>query len=352
MPSSIQRLTLLALLLAAAAALLVAAAPSARADTPPPVASTIPNFIIASDFADRESCKDDLDNDPPTYTLCTGETLEGDRGTWTDEGSLTFVYQWLTCDTDGSGCSISDEFTEDPSTHLLTLGPAQAGRTVRFRVIATGPGGATIETSPHTDVIVRGPATRPVAQLAPSVDGDPWPAFSGQTINGRIGTWDDPYSDYQYDASWVRCLSDGSACTTLSTQRMNGPNDPVFRTLTSADVGYSLRLEVTAHSVDRIEHKELTRVAVSAQSPVILSGGPPVNLEAPLLLVGSYNVPATPARHGAGQRRRHADRDRRPLDRQRRARRQVAALRPRRDELRARSRAPTPSRASRRARAT
>ena len=35
-------------------------------------------------------------------------------------------------------------------------------------------------------------------------------------------------------------------------------------------------------------------MAVSAQSPVILSGGPPVNLEAPLLLVGSYNVPATP----------------------------------------------------------
>lgn len=294
MPSSLQRTTLLAAVLGLLVAAAVLVAPAARADTPPPVAATSPNLLIATDFSDVESCKDDLANDPPTYTLCTGESLEGDRGTWTDEGSLSFLYQFLSCDVDGSGCNVTDEFADDPSGHLLVLGPAQLSRTVRFRVIATGPGGTTIETSPHTNVVTRGPGTRPVLESAPTIDGDPWPAYSGQTINGRIGTWDDPFKDYHYDASWLRCQADGTGCATLSTQRLNGPNDPVQRTLTTSDIGSSLRLEVTAHSISRADSTEKTKVAVSLQTPAIQAGGPPVNLEPPVLLVGSYGVPATP----------------------------------------------------------
>jgi hypothetical protein len=285
-PSTLHRTCLLAALLAGATAL-VLLVPAARADTVPPVVVTQPGIIISSDFSSIEACEDHLDEAPPSYTLCTREELTGDRGTWTDESSLSFTYQWLSCDIDGSGCRVTSTFTgDDPAAQPLLLGPDQVDRTVRFRVVATGPGGTTIATSEYTNVVVRGPATRPVAQVTPSVDGDPWPPVSGTVLTGRIGTWDDAYHDYYYDASWERCDVTGVNCIVISTQRMTGPAEPVQRNLTGADVGSTLRLSVTASTLDPTSGFVLTKVEYSPPTPIVQDGGPPVMLEAPLLLVG------------------------------------------------------------------
>jgi len=292
-PSPLHRIVLPAAVavLLVTLALLVAAT---RAEAVPPVVVDQPNWIVTTDFTDVEHCKDELSNTPPEYTLCTRETLTGDRGTWTDESSLSFTYEWLSCGRDGADCHVTSSFSgADPAAQPLLLGPDQLDRTVRFRVVATGPDGTTIATSERTNVITRGPVTRPVAQTMPSIDGEP---TSGQVLNGRIGVWDDAFTDYRYDASWQRCGTDGLNCITISTQRMDGPNEPVQRVLTSADVGYTLRLAVTAHSIDRFEAKEITQVEYSPATPVIAAGasGRPVNVEPPQLFVGSYKTPAAP----------------------------------------------------------
>ena len=285
-PSTLHRICLLATLLAGVSALVVLV-PAARADTVPPVVVTQPDWNIDTDFSTVIQCADQPDNDPPTYTLCTREQISGDRGTWTDEGSLTFKYEWLSCELDGSGCRVTNSFSgPDPAAQPLLLGPEQLDRTVRFRVTATGPGGTTIATSEHTNRIFRGPPTRPVAQESPSIDGAPWPPVSGTVLNGRIGTWDDAYHDYAYDASWERCDVNGLNCVVISTQRMNGPVDPVQRSLTGADVGSTLRLSVTAHAIGRSVSLEMTKVEYSVPTPIVQDGGPPGLLEAPLLLVG------------------------------------------------------------------
>lgn len=179
----------------------------------------------------------------------------------------------------------------DPDAVPMNVTPDMLGRTVRFQVWATGPGGTTSSTSFAAGPMRRGDPTTPVLQSAPSIDlQDGTQPLSGQVLIGRTGTWDDAFRDYLYAVSWLRCLADGTNCTRVSSRSLDGPNDPVTYRMTAGDVGYTMRLEVvaTAQSVppDTTVH--------SAPTAVIQNGGPPVNLVAPILLVGGFGKAAAP----------------------------------------------------------
>ena len=75
--------------------------------------------------------------DPP----CTGDELDGSRGTWADEGSLTFSYQWLWCDGAGIACQriptdlVAMAEGPDPSPPYV-LTPIDVDRTLKLRIYA------------------------------------------------------------------------------------------------------------------------------------------------------------------------------------------------------------------------
>jgi hypothetical protein len=276
-PFLLHRLSVPAAVVAFAAALSLLA-PAARADVPP---ANIGRPTITTPVPDPQQC--------PENIACVGDTATGTRGTWTDESSLTFHYEWQLCD-NAVACTLLSSFDgNDPAAQPVVITPDMVGRGLRFRVYATGPGGTTIATSDVVGPFGRSPATVPVVQTAPSIElADSDRPLSGQTLIGRIGVWDDAYRDYQYVAAWLRCESNGMNCRQINYRLLDGPNDPVSYRMTPSDVGYVIRLEVDAHS------SAGTRPELTAPTDLVGDGGPPVNLQAPLLLVGSYGTPARP----------------------------------------------------------
>jgi hypothetical protein len=84
-----------------------------------------------------------------------GQVLTGDRGTWTNSPT-SYSYAWLRCDTGGNGCN-----TISSANGLqYTLGSADDGHTIRFRVTAANSDGSTTATSPQTAVVVASASRR------------------------------------------------------------------------------------------------------------------------------------------------------------------------------------------------
>ena len=95
---------------------------------------------------------------PPTIagTPREGETLTADPGTWTGAQPITYVYEWQRCNATGGSCAaISGATTK---TYVLTK--ADAGVTLRVKVVATDSTGSTGATSVPTAVVASAaPAT-------------------------------------------------------------------------------------------------------------------------------------------------------------------------------------------------
>lgn len=100
-----------------------------------------------------------VNGDPPTITGTAkeGETLVGQRGSWT--GSITdYDDAWLRCDRNGGSCSpISG--ANDRTGYKLTS--ADVGDTIRFRVTAKNADGTTNAQSVPTAVVTAGATTTP-----------------------------------------------------------------------------------------------------------------------------------------------------------------------------------------------
>lgn len=81
-------------------------------------------------------------------TLQIGSTLTVSDGSWS--GSPTsFDYAWSRCDQAGNSCSTIGGQT----AHTYTLGPADAGTTLRAKVTATNGAGSTQATTAQTSVV-------------------------------------------------------------------------------------------------------------------------------------------------------------------------------------------------------
>ena len=78
-----------------------------------------------------------------------GSRLSGSTGSWVGDQPITFQYQWLRCDGQGNSCGPIAGRTEN----TYTVGQADVGRTLRFRVVAKNARGTGDAFSLPTDVV-------------------------------------------------------------------------------------------------------------------------------------------------------------------------------------------------------
>ena len=157
-----------------------------------------------------------------------GATLTATEGMWS--GSPTsYTFAWSSCDASGANCSAISGATG--KTYTAVAG--DAGHTLRVTVTAKNAGGSTAANSAHTAAVSS--AAAPSNSADPTVSGTP---KVGSTLTAAEGSWGNSPTSYAY--TWLRCDAEGSGCTPIS-----GATNPGY-TVTSADVGATLRAAVTA----------------------------------------------------------------------------------------------------------
>jgi hypothetical protein len=167
-------------------------------------------------------------------TATDGQTLTASPGTWTggNPGAWTYVYNWQDCDSSGYNCS-TVLTTNASATSTYKLSSSDVGHTIRVVVTASNGVGAPSATSAPTTVVQ---ATAPVGQTPPVVTGVP---AKGQTLSTTNGTWNGT-TPSSYGYQWQDCDSNGNGCAFIT-----GATSSSY-TLTSSDVGHTVRSQVTA----------------------------------------------------------------------------------------------------------
>ena len=75
-----------------------------------------------------------------------GEVLIATNGTWSGTTPIVYSYKWLSCEPSGTACSA----IQGATAKTYTPSPDLEGATIRVRVTATNPGGATSARSQPT----------------------------------------------------------------------------------------------------------------------------------------------------------------------------------------------------------
>ena len=178
-----------------------------------------------------------------------GKTLSGSRGSWTNNPT-DYDYSWRRCNTSGDGC---DAISGAHST-TYTLTGADIGHTTRFRVKAKNAAGSESAISAPT-AIVRA-AAKPESSSPPTVSGTPQ---EGNTLAGNRGIW--THNPTGFDYTWLRCDHAGGSCAAIS-----GATNANY-TISSADVGNTLRFRVTAKNSEGATAATSVPTAVIQKAP-------------------------------------------------------------------------------------
>jgi hypothetical protein len=117
------------------------------------------------------------------------------------------------------------------------LSSADVGYTIRVSVFARNTAGQTNSNSNPTAVVSAAALAPPVNLSLPTITGT---AKVGQTLTASPGTWSGSPTAYFY--YWRRCNKNGQACATVPGQNL------AKYILTSADVGYTIRLAIFAQN--------------------------------------------------------------------------------------------------------
>ena len=193
--------------------------------------------------------------EPPTITGTprVGEALTAQNGTWT--GNPTeYQYRWLRCNAGGNSCAL---LPADGKTYRV--GQADVGSTLRVRVTAVNADGATNARSEQTEVV--GTNAAPLTNTArPTITGE---ARVGQELTASEGTWTGNPTAFAFQ--WQRCDVDSLTCAAVigATGRTYG--------VRIADLGFRLRVEVTARKDDR------SGTAVSNVTAIVVPTNPITN---------------------------------------------------------------------------
>jgi hypothetical protein len=171
---------------------------------------------------------------PPTIsgTPTVGQTLTASNGSWSN-APTAYAYQWLRCNGGGNSCVSIANATE--KTYALVA--ADAGQTLRVRVTATNTDGSAAAESAATDqVAAASSSAAPKNTDRPIISGTP---TVGHVLTTDQGSWSGNPTSYAYQ--WQHCDADNiAACTDVV-----GATATTY-TLRTADLGYRLRVKVTA----------------------------------------------------------------------------------------------------------
>ena len=200
---------------------------------------------------------DPSDRPATTGTVADGATLTAHDGTWTGTLPMTFSYVWQRCD--GGSCTDIPGATN--TTYTLT--GADVGNTIRVAVTATNSAGQATATSVPTAPVQ---PTAPANVVLPTIAGT---ANDGATLSAVDGNWTGT-APIVHAYQWQRCDATGAGCVDIAGATASG------YALTGADVGRTLRVEVTGTNVAGDD------VAVSAPTAVV-TGNPPVNVVPPTI---------------------------------------------------------------------
>jgi hypothetical protein len=173
---------------------------------------------------------------PPTISgnAVEGETLTGTNGTW-DGDELTFTRNWQRSD----GLGGYDDIPGATAT-TYTLTSADVGHTIRLRVTASNTNRSETAFSAPTGTVTAPPPEPPDNLVPPTISGN---AVEGQTLTSTDGSWDG--EELTFERQWQR--SNGGGYVDIS-----GATGTTY-TLTSADVGHTIRLSVTASNASDSE---------------------------------------------------------------------------------------------------
>jgi hypothetical protein len=159
-----------------------------------------------------------------------GSTLTTTNGSWSNAPS-SYAYQWQDCDGSGAGCGA----IAGAVSASYTLTSADVGHTIRAVVTASNAGGSASASSAVTAIVSAPPPPAPVSTAVPQLSGTP---AQGNVLSTSNGSWSNSPSSYGYQ--WQDCDGSGSACAAISGATSS------THTLTSADVGHTIRAVVTA----------------------------------------------------------------------------------------------------------
>lgn len=176
-----------------------------------------------------------------------GQKLTGDKGTWT--GSPTdYNLFWTRCDKAGNSCVNIAGATA--ATYTVTS--VDVGNTLRFKVGAANQNGRSFASSNQTDVVT---VAGPTNTAPPTISGTP---KVGQTLTAVAGTWSGNPTSFTYQ--WQQCDIDVAACSNLV-----GATGRTY-VVPLADLGYRLRVAVTAHTAtsSAAENSAITTVVAPA----------------------------------------------------------------------------------------
>ncbi len=179
---------------------------------------------------------------------------------------MTYAYEWLRCDSTGSGCAAVDG--EKASEYRLVDG--DVGTTFRARVTATNALGSKSATSAPTGVVSAASFTGapPSNTSAPTIAGT---AKEGLTLTASTGAWAGA-TPIVYAYQWRRCDSAGSACADVA-----GRTDATY-VLDADDVGQTLRVTVAGTNDLGVE------TATSSPTPVVTAApAAPANTSLPAI---------------------------------------------------------------------
>jgi hypothetical protein len=201
-----------------------------------------------------------------------GSTLTVKPGNWSGATPITLTHQWQQCDAAGTGCTAISGATG--TTYVLVAG--DVGKTIRVLETAQNADGSAQAFSAATAEVAP-PNSAPANTAQPDPSGT---AQDGQTITVNTGTWTGT-APITYTYAWQRCTPGTSTCSFIS-----GATSSSYL-LTSAEVGFQMRADVTATNTvgSSSAFSNLTQT-------VIAKGSAPANTGLPLI-VGDATVGKT-----------------------------------------------------------
>jgi hypothetical protein len=170
----------------------------------------------------------------PSTNLSSGDDVTASPGSWSGPETPAFGYQWKRCDSAGANCAV----ISGANQQTYELQAADGNRTIRVTVTATIAGvGSSNATSAPTEL---------VASQGPSLAKDSAPSirfFAGAPIDGTPvtvdpGKWEGT-TPITFSYLWERCNASGDDCALIG-------NTGASYTPTTADIGFTLRVKVTA----------------------------------------------------------------------------------------------------------